>query len=115
MIFNQNTIKRFKPKLAICLYHSTADFFEIPILINKINDKINDINALVKYCKSSPCKVNLIEYNMTENPYYVAADDKIIDKYIFELEKNRISVTIRKSRGKDIDAACGQLANKLIK
>ena len=80
-----------------------------------VNDEINDINALVKYCKSSPCKVNLIEYNKTENPYYVAADDKIIDKYIFELEKNRISVTIRKSRGKDIDAACGQLANKLIK
>ena len=84
------------------------------IVWKEINDDMKDINALVEYCKSSPCKVNLIQYNKTENPFYVAADDKIIDKYILELEKNRIPVTIRKSRGKDIDAACGQLANKLI-
>ena len=84
------------------------------IVWKDINDDNKDINALVEYCKSSPCKVNLIQYNKTENPFYVAADDKIIDNYIHELEKNRIPVTIRKSRGKDIDAACGQLANKLI-
>ena len=84
------------------------------IVWKEINDDMKDINALVEYCKSSPCKVNLIQYNKTENPFYVAADDKIIDKYILELEKNRIPVTIRKSRGKDIDAACGQLANKFI-
>ncbi len=84
------------------------------IVWKDINDDKKDINALVEYCKSSPCKVNLIQYNKTDNPFYVAADDKIIDNYIHELEKNRIPVTIRKSRGKDIDAACGQLANKLI-
>jgi 23S rRNA (adenine2503-C2)-methyltransferase len=84
------------------------------IVWKEINDNMKDINALVEYCKSSPCKVNLIQYNKTDNPFYVAADDKIIDNYIHELEKNRIPVTIRKSRGKDIDAACGQLANKLI-
>ena len=84
------------------------------IVWKDINDDNKDINALVEYCKSSPCKVNLIQYNKTDNPFYVAADDKIIDNYIHELEKNRIPVTIRKSRGKDIDAACGQLANKLI-
>ena len=84
------------------------------IVWKDINDDNKDINALVEYCKSSPCKVNLIQYNKTENPFYVAADDKIINNYIHELEKNRIPVTIRKSRGKDIDAACGQLANKLI-
>ena len=84
------------------------------IVWKEINDNMKDINAFVEYCKSSPCKVNLIQYNKTDNPFYVAADDKIIDNYIHELEKNRIPVTIRKSRGKDIDAACGQLANKLI-
>ena len=84
------------------------------IVWKEINDNMKDINALVEYCKSSPCKVNLIQYNKTDNPFYVAADDKIIDNYIHELEKNGIPVTIRKSRGKDIDAACGQLANKLI-
>ena len=84
------------------------------IVWKEINDDLKHINALVRFCKSSPSKVNLIEYNKTENPFFVAADDEIIDKYISELEKNRIPVTIRKSRGKDIDAACGQLANKLI-
>ena len=84
------------------------------IVWNKINDDLDHINALIKYCKSSKCKVNLIQYNDTENPRYVSANDKIIDKYIIELEKNKIPVTVRKSRGKDIDAACGQLANKFI-
>ena len=83
------------------------------IVWKDINDDMQHINALVKYCKSSPSKVNLIQYNKTDNPFFVAADDKIINNYISELEKNRIPVTIRKSRGKDIDAACGQLANKL--
>ena len=83
------------------------------IVWKDINDDMQHINALVKYCKSSPSKVNLIQYNKTDNPFFVAADDTIINNYISELEKNRIPVTIRKSRGKDIDAACGQLANKL--
>ena len=84
------------------------------IVWKEINDDLRHINALVKYCKASPSKVNLIQYNKTANSLFVSAEDNIIDKYIYELEKNRIPVTIRKSRGKDIDAACGQLANKLI-
>ena len=78
-----------------------------------INDDSKHIDALVSFCKYSPSKVNIIEYNKTENDFFIPADDDIIKKYISELEKNRIPVTIRKSRGKDIDAACGQLANKL--
>ena len=62
---------------------------------------------------NDPSKVNLIEYNSTENSLFNSASDNIIDRYIDALEKNKIPVTIRKSRGKDIDAACGQLANKL--
>ena len=84
------------------------------IVWKEINNDLRHINALVKYCKASPSKVNLIQYNKTANSLFVSAEDNIIDKYIYELEKNRIPVTIRKSRGKDIDAACGQLANKLI-
>ena len=80
---------------------------------NNINDDDEHINALVDFCKFSPSKVNLIEYNSTENSLFNSASDNIIDRYIDALEKNKIPVTIRKSRGKDIDAACGQLANKL--
>ncbi len=83
------------------------------IVWNNINDDDEHINALVDFCKFSPSKVNLIEYNSTENSLFSSASDNIIDRYIDALEKNKIPVTIRKSRGKDIDAACGQLANKL--
>ena len=83
------------------------------IVWDNINDDDEHINALVDFCKFSPSKVNLIEYNSTENSLFSSASDNIVDRYIDALEKNKIPVTIRKSRGKDIDAACGQLANKL--
>ena len=77
-----------------------------------VNDQQEDVNALVDFCKTTPSKVNLIEYNPTDNHNFVQADKEAINRYINTLERNRIPVTIRRSRGKDIDAACGQLANK---
>jgi len=77
-----------------------------------INDKPKDIDALVKYCKKVPCKVNLIEYNTIDDGQFQQADNKSINDYIQALEKNQIVAKVRRSRGKDIDAACGQLANK---
>ena len=79
-----------------------------------INDSIDDINALVSYCKSIPSKVNLIEYNTIGDKNFISATDNIINLYKDLLEKNKITVTVRRSRGKDIDAACGQLANKEV-
>lgn len=77
-----------------------------------INDSQKDIDALVKFCSYVPCKVNLIEYNPIGDDEFTQADSKAIDAYISALENKRIPVTVRRSRGKDIDAACGQLANK---
>jgi 23S rRNA (adenine2503-C2)-methyltransferase len=77
-----------------------------------INDKEEDIKALVKFCKYAPCKVNIIEYNPIDDGEFRQAASEVTDHYIEQLEKNRIPVTVRRSRGKDIDAACGQLANK---
>ena len=77
-----------------------------------INDKQKDIDALVHYCKQVPAKVNLIEYNPIDDGTFEQASPIIIEQYVSELEKNGIIVNIRRSRGKDIDAACGQLANK---
>jgi len=77
-----------------------------------INDKKKDIDALVAYCKKVPSKVNLIEYNAIEEDGFEQANEEAIDYYKRELERNLITVNIRRSRGKDIDAACGQLANK---
>ena len=79
-----------------------------------INDTKKDIDSLVSYCKSIPSKVNIIEYNSIGDEDFKSANDNIIEEYKRALEKNKITVTIRRSRGKDIDAACGQLANKWI-
>ena len=82
------------------------------IVWKDINDSIEHIIALVNYCKSIPSKVNLIEYNSIGDQNFESANQNIINLYKDMLEKNRITVTVRRSRGKDIDAACGQLANK---
>ncbi|REE80646.1 23S rRNA (adenine2503-C2)-methyltransferase [Lutibacter oceani] len=77
-----------------------------------INDTREAINALVKFCKYVPCKVNLIEYNPIDDGEFQQAKSQAIEDYISILEMNDIIVNVRRSRGKDIDAACGQLANK---
>ncbi len=77
-----------------------------------INDNVAHIQALVKFCNLIPCKVNLIEYNPIDDGKFQQASTEATDEYINALERARIPVTVRRSRGKDIDAACGQLANK---
>jgi 23S rRNA (adenine2503-C2)-methyltransferase len=77
-----------------------------------INDRKEDIQALVKFCGYVPCKVNLIEYNPIDDGAFQQASSSAINNYISNLEMHDITVNVRRSRGKDIDAACGQLANK---
>jgi 23S rRNA (adenine2503-C2)-methyltransferase len=77
-----------------------------------INDTEEHAKALLKFCKLVPSKVNLIEYNPIDDGEFQQASDEALDMYMDLLEKNGITTRIRKSRGKDIDAACGQLANK---
>ena len=85
--------------------------FEV-VVWQGINDKQEDIDALVAYCKQVPSKVNLIEYNAIGDNQFLQAKQASISQYISALEGQNISVTVRQSRGNDIDAACGQLANK---
>lgn len=77
-----------------------------------INDQQKDVDALVDFCKFAPSKVNLIEYNPIDDGEFRQASNNAIERYVKTLEQNGIIVTVRRSRGKDIDAACGQLANK---
>ena len=94
-------------------YNKTKKIITYEYVVWKgINDNDNDISALVEFCKKIPCKVNLIQYNNIDDPNFVQAPENILNKYIKTLELNNIKATIRKSRGEDIDAACGQLANK---
>lgn len=77
-----------------------------------INDNQEAVDALVEFCKFAPSKVNLIEYNPIDDGEFQQAKNEAIEMYIRTLESKGITVTVRRSRGKDIDAACGQLANK---
>lgn len=94
-------------------YQKTKSIISIEYVVWKgVNDTTEAIDALVKFCKLIPSKVNLIEYNPVENSGFHQASQEIINQYINTLERSRIVVNVRRSRGKDIDAACGQLANK---
>ncbi|MFT4674254.1 MAG: 23S rRNA (adenine2503-C2)-methyltransferase [Patiriisocius sp.] len=94
-------------------YEKTAKQITYEYVVwNGINDQKEDVAALIKFCSYVPCKVNIIEYNPIDDGMFQQADTKALDMYIAMLERARISVTVRRSRGKDIDAACGQLANK---
>jgi 23S rRNA (adenine2503-C2)-methyltransferase len=82
------------------------------VVWKNINDTEEHAEALLKFCKLVPCKVNLIEYNPIDDGEFQQASQESIDMYMHLLESNGITTRVRKSRGKDIDAACGQLANK---
>jgi 23S rRNA (adenine2503-C2)-methyltransferase len=82
------------------------------IIFKDFNDGIEDAAELAKFCKHVPCKVNIIEYNPIDDGVFQQADIDKVDRFAAFLEERNIVVNIRRSRGKDIDAACGQLANK---
>jgi 23S rRNA (adenine2503-C2)-methyltransferase len=82
------------------------------IIFKDFNDSIEDAAELAKFCKHVPCKVNIIEYNPIDDGEFQQADSEKVDRFAAYLEERNIIVNVRRSRGKDIDAACGQLANK---
>ncbi|HLV41259.1 MAG TPA: 23S rRNA (adenine(2503)-C(2))-methyltransferase RlmN [Brumimicrobium sp.] len=82
------------------------------IVFKDFNDELEDAQELAEFCKVIPCKVNLIEYNPIDGVEFKRADTDKLDRFVEYLENRSIIVNVRRSRGKDIDAACGQLANK---
>ena len=82
------------------------------IIFKDFNDSIEDAKELIEYCRQNPCKVNIIEYNSIDEELFKKADADKTERFANYLEKNGVIVNVRRSRGKDIDAACGQLANK---
>ena len=77
-----------------------------------ILSKIKDAEELYEFAKHFPCKINIIEYNPIEDGEFQQASVERVDSFVNYLEKRKLTVNVRRSRGKDIDAACGQLANK---
>ena len=99
---------------AISLFHENTRnriTFEY-IIFKDFNDSLKDAQELVNFCRKVPGRVNIIEYNPIGDEKFHQADPDKVDLFAVHLEKNGVVVNIRRSRGKDIDAACGQLANK---
>ncbi len=82
------------------------------IIFKDFNDQLEDAQELTQFAKCVPCKINIIEYNPIDEGEFQQADKQRVDAFASYLESKNLIVNVRRSRGKDIDAACGQLANK---
>ena len=103
-----------KLKEALIYYHQKTGnriTFEY-LLLNNFNDSLSDAKELAIYCRNFPTKINIIEYNETENSLFNKSLPNKIAIFVDYLNSKNMIVNIRKSRGEDIAAACGQLVNK---
>lgn len=82
------------------------------IAFQDFNDSLADAANLLRLCKHFPVKINIIEYNPIDGAPFHKASEHRIDDFARYLRSHGVMVTVRRSRGRDIDAACGQLANK---
>ncbi|MCG8411988.1 MAG: 23S rRNA (adenine(2503)-C(2))-methyltransferase RlmN [Bacteroidales bacterium] len=82
------------------------------LLLGGINDSLADAKELAEYCKQFPIKINIIEYNSTNDARFVRASNENFDQFVTFLKSRNMVVNVRRSRGMDIAAACGQLAGK---
>lgn len=89
--------------------HITLEY----ILFKDFNDSLKDADELIKiYRQTASDLVNIIEYNPIDAATFMKPEESVVEKFMAYLEKNRVNARLRRSRGRDIDAACGQLANK---
>ena len=82
------------------------------IAFDHFNDSLEDAENLYKWCKNFPVTINIIEYNPVKGVTLLKSGEDRIDRFAKHLTDKGVMATVRRSRGKDIDAACGQLANK---
>src|SRR5690606_4542854 len=83
------------------------------ILFKNFNDSEEDALQLTKIFRQVPADlVNIIEYNPIDNATFRKPEEEAVNRFMKFLENNKVNARLRRSRGKDIDAACGQLANK---
>ena len=117
-INEQNTLRELKEALRYYTRLTRRDVTFEYILLKGFNDSLADAQELVRYASDVDAKVNLIEYNPIDAPGsgvkggFERTDAKDAAAFMYYLEKKGIVARIRRSRGRDIDAACGQLANK---
>jgi 23S rRNA (adenine2503-C2)-methyltransferase len=82
------------------------------IVFKDFNDSIQDARELADFCRKTTAKVNIIEYNPIDDGEFKQTTPERLEAFVKHLESKGVIVNVRRSRGKDIDAACGQLVNK---
>lgn len=121
--FKRNQIMPINEQNNLAILTEALQYFQKNTKDNKItfeyiafrdfNDELEDAENLLRLCRKVPnVKVNIIEYNKVDGVELEKSDEAKIDAFARYLNRNGVAVTVRRSRGKDIDAACGQLANK---
>lgn len=85
------------------------------LIMKDINDSLEDAAELAEYCKSFPCKINIIEFNDINSKNYKRTPRQKLEEFAEYLSNKNMIVNIRRSKGQDIDAACGQLAGRQLK
>ncbi|MFM7682027.1 MAG: 23S rRNA (adenine(2503)-C(2))-methyltransferase RlmN [Bacteroidota bacterium] len=111
-INEQNHLRILRDALRY-FYEKTGNEITLEYIIFKhFNDELKDAQELWDFCKHVPCKINIIEYNSIDDALFQQADPEKVNVFAQFLKQKNMIVNIRRSRGKDIDAACGQLANK---
>lgn len=94
-------------------YHQTGTRVTFEYIVFKdFNDGIQDARELADFCKKTTAKVNIIEYNPIDDGNFKQTTPERLEAFVQHLEAKGVIVNVRRSRGKDIDAACGQLVNK---
>ena len=79
------------------------------IAFQEVNDSSADAKNLIRLCSQFPVRVNIIEYNQVRGLEFIKSTEDRLNLFAQEVRKHGIMITVRRSRGKDIDAACGQL------
>jgi 23S rRNA (adenine2503-C2)-methyltransferase len=111
-INESNTLEALSEALKYFYDKTENDITLEYIMFNKFNDSVDDAKELYEFARHLPCKINIIEYNPIKQADFVNAEAEALAKFTAFLESKKMIVNVRRSRGKDIDAACGQLAGK---
>lgn len=111
-INDTNSIESLKDALKYWVGKTKDLITQEYVMLSNFNEGATDAQELAAFCREVPSKINLIEYNPIDNGLFGRSSNNRAMAFKRELEAERMIVNIRRSRGKDIDAACGQLANK---
>jgi 23S rRNA (adenine2503-C2)-methyltransferase len=113
MAINQSNSLEVLAQALRYFHEKTGDRVTFEYIIFKdFNDGLSDARALARFCRHVPCKINIIEYNPIDGGSFEMTTPERLEAFVSFLEGCNLVVNVRRSRGKDIDAACGQLANK---